>query len=98
MDRQRIDSTHGLTPHVYTCPACHKPARLLVVWPFWECPHCHERLIPADLYPLDKAPDDRPPSESDTTKPPPQQPGEGQPADPAAPPRESWPQAGVRPD
>jgi hypothetical protein len=27
---------------------------MLVVWPFWECPHCHVRLIPADLFPVDE--------------------------------------------
>jgi hypothetical protein len=52
MDRHRLDPTHTLTPLAYSCRACGRHLRMLVVWPFWECPHCHTRLIPADLYPI----------------------------------------------
>ncbi len=94
MDRHRIDPTHGLTPHVYTCPACGKPARMRVAWPFWECPHCQQRLIPADLYPRPdtEAGEAAAPAPSQEQQPP------NQASDPAAGPRESWPQANVRPD
>ena len=51
MDRHRIDPTHALTPRVYLCPACARGARMRIVWPFWHCPQCNARLIPADLYP-----------------------------------------------
>ena len=91
MDRHRIDPTHGLTPHVYTCPACGQPVRMLVVWPFWECPLCQERLIPADLYPVsERTPGDIAPQSPDQQIP--------SPRDLLAPPDNAWPQAEVRPD
>lgn len=52
MDRHRLDPTHALTPLAYPCRACGRHLRMLIVWPFWECPHCHVRLVPADLYPI----------------------------------------------
>jgi len=26
---------------------------MAIEWPFWRCPQCNERLIPADLHPRD---------------------------------------------
>ena len=55
MDRHRLDTTHALTPLAYSCRACGRHMRMLIAWPFWVCPHCHVRLIPADLYPIQAA-------------------------------------------
>src|SRR5262245_40627884 len=76
MDRHRIDPTHALTPLIYSCPACRHRARMRIVWPFWHCPNCSARLVPADLYagkvPPEVQPtgglDARPPSSSESTE------------------------------
>lgn len=53
MDRHRYDEAHHLTPRAYRCPACGASSRMAIEWPFWRCPLCSERLIPADLQPAD---------------------------------------------
>jgi ribosomal protein L37AE/L43A len=71
MDRHRLDMTHALTPLAYSCRACGRHMRMLIVWPFWECPHCHVRLIPADLYPIVEAAPAPAPDQQPTQAPPP---------------------------
>src|SRR5687767_5586425 len=39
------------TPRSYRCPACGTNAPLIVSWPWWYCPACQTRLVPADLHP-----------------------------------------------
>ena len=36
------------TPGSYRCPKCRDTGRMLVAWPWWICPNCQARLIPAD--------------------------------------------------
>ena len=43
-----------LTPRSYRCPRCGTTAPLRVSWPWWFCPQCEVRLIPADLYPVEE--------------------------------------------
>jgi hypothetical protein len=53
MSGPRIDGPHNLTPKAYRCPACKAILRMQIEWPFWRCPQCGMRLIPADLYPIE---------------------------------------------
>jgi hypothetical protein len=47
----RLDSAHVFTPRAFRCPACKVVLPMRVEWPFWRCPQCDVRLIPADLFP-----------------------------------------------
>jgi hypothetical protein len=49
MERLRIDASHSLTALPFRCPACKSVERMVIVWPFWHCPNCQARLVPADL-------------------------------------------------
>jgi ribosomal protein L37AE/L43A len=66
MDRHRLDNAHHVTPRLYCCPGCRISLRMLIEWPFWRCPACRSRLIPADLLPAEAKPQagpaERPPA------------------------------------
>jgi len=57
MDRHRLDNAHHVTPRLYRCPGCRVSLRMLIEWPFWRCPACRSRLIPADLLPAEGRPE-----------------------------------------
>jgi len=41
-------SNHEITPLSYRCPGCRTAAQMRIAWPWWICPNCQARLIPAD--------------------------------------------------
>jgi hypothetical protein len=51
MDRPQSESP-AVTPLHYHCRACGQQHPMLIEHPWWVCPYCHTRLVPADLDPL----------------------------------------------
>jgi hypothetical protein len=43
-----VDAALIVTHIAHFCPACRMGGQMLIEWPFWRCPHCGVRLIPAD--------------------------------------------------
>jgi hypothetical protein len=41
-------SNPEFTPSSYRCPGCRNTVRMQIAWPWWICPNCRSRLIPAD--------------------------------------------------
>jgi hypothetical protein len=53
LETPRVECDCDLTPIPFRCPACGTDSRMCIVWPFWTCPICEARLIPADLPQID---------------------------------------------
>jgi ribosomal protein L37AE/L43A len=43
-----MPGTDAVTVEALRCPACQTVTQMVIDWPFWRCPNCRTRLIPAD--------------------------------------------------
>jgi hypothetical protein len=69
MDRPSGDDRQFATPQCYHCTVCDKPQHLLVQRPWWVCPECKTRFVPADIKPVPENANASPRSGHDEPKP-----------------------------